>query len=262
MTVSNIVSPVMVSLDRFLIGATTSMAAVAYYATPYEMITKLWIIPTALMGVLFPALSTALVSDRQRASRLFRRGVAYTFALMFPVVLAVVTLADPGLNAWLGAEFARNSAVILQILAVGVLINSLAHLPFGLIQADGRPDLTAKLHLIELPIYLLALWFFLNTMGIVGAAVAWTLRVTVDTIVLFVMAKPRLDTSSRGYPLAPFVAASFPLLIVGGLLTGLLTRLLVLVASEGLFLLAAWRWLIPKGDFAIVWATVRRQNGS
>ena len=55
MTVSNIVGPLMVYMDRFLIGAMVSMTAVAYYATPYEVVTKLWIIPGALMGVMFPA---------------------------------------------------------------------------------------------------------------------------------------------------------------------------------------------------------------
>jgi len=34
----------MVTLDRFVIGALASMTAVAYYATPYELVTKLWLI--------------------------------------------------------------------------------------------------------------------------------------------------------------------------------------------------------------------------
>jgi len=43
MTVTNIVGPLMVYMDRFIIGAVVSMTAVAYYATPYEVVTKLWI---------------------------------------------------------------------------------------------------------------------------------------------------------------------------------------------------------------------------
>lgn len=55
MTVTNIVGPLMVSLDRFVIARLISVTAVAYYATPYEVVTKLWIIPSALLGVMFPA---------------------------------------------------------------------------------------------------------------------------------------------------------------------------------------------------------------
>ncbi|WP_419776316.1 oligosaccharide flippase family protein, partial [Lactobacillus helveticus] len=47
MTVSNIVGPVMVYSDRFLIGALVSMTAVSYYVTPYEVVTKLLIVPGA-----------------------------------------------------------------------------------------------------------------------------------------------------------------------------------------------------------------------
>ncbi len=60
MTVTNVVGPVMVTMDRFLIGAMISITAVAYYTTPYEMVTKLWLIPAAMVGVMFPAFSTSL----------------------------------------------------------------------------------------------------------------------------------------------------------------------------------------------------------
>ncbi len=75
MTVSNIVSPLMVTLDRFLIGALASMTAVAYYATPYELVTKLWLVPGALVGVMFPAFSTSFEQDPARAATLYRQCV-------------------------------------------------------------------------------------------------------------------------------------------------------------------------------------------
>jgi len=187
MTVTNIVGPLMVYLDRFLIGAVVSMVAVAYYATPYDVVTKLWVVSGALMGVMFPAFAAALVTDRVRASLLFDRAIKYVFLSLFPVVLVVVTFASEGLNLWLGREFADNSALVLQLLAIGVFINSHAQMPFGMLQSAGRADLVAKLHLLELPFYLLALWWLLDAYGIIGAAIAWVLRVTVDALILFVM---------------------------------------------------------------------------
>ena len=87
MTVSNIVSPLMVTLDRFLIGALVSVTAVAYYATPYEVITKLSLIPGALMGVMFPAFSTGFAKDRERTALLFSRSVKSLFLVLFPIML-------------------------------------------------------------------------------------------------------------------------------------------------------------------------------
>jgi len=189
MTVSNIVSPLMVTLDRFLIGALATMTAVAYYATPYELVTKLLIIPGALVGVMFPAFSTVFEQDPARAGRLYRRCVKTVFLVLFPVVLLTILLAHAGLRLWLGAAFAEHSFRVLQWLAAGVFINGLAHIPFAMVQGAGRPDLTAKLHLIELPLYLLALWWLIAMYGVEGAAMAWTARVAVDGAVLFGMAR-------------------------------------------------------------------------
>jgi len=52
MTVSNMVSPLMATLDRFFLGSMVSMAAVTFYSTPFDTVTKLLIIPSALTGVI------------------------------------------------------------------------------------------------------------------------------------------------------------------------------------------------------------------
>jgi O-antigen/teichoic acid export membrane protein len=171
-----------------LIGAFISVTAVAYYATPYEVVTKLWLIPGALVSVLFPAFSTSFVQDYNRTGILFRHGVKYLFLALFPLTLVIVTMAHEGLDIWLGAEFSHHSTRVLQWLAVGVFMNSLAHIPFALVQGVGRPDLTAKLHLSELPIYLFAVWWLIGAYGIEGAAIAWLARVAVDALILFAMA--------------------------------------------------------------------------
>ena len=81
------------------------------------------------MGVMFPAFAAALVQNRNRAAHLYGRVVNYIFLTLFPIVLVIVTFAYEGLNLWLGSEFANNSYLVLQLLAVGVFINSLANVP-------------------------------------------------------------------------------------------------------------------------------------
>jgi len=211
MTVSNIVSPLMVTMDRVLIGALATMTAVAYYATPYEVVTKFLIIPGALVSVMFPAFSTSFAQDRERTATLYRRCVKYIFLILFPAVVLTVGLARSGLTLWLGADFAQHSYRVLQWLAVGVLLNGLATIPFALVQGVGRPDLTAKLHLIELPLYLLALWWLISTRGVEGAAMAWTARVGVDGAVLFGMTHRFLGANAmEGKVVAPAGARQVP----------------------------------------------------
>jgi O-antigen/teichoic acid export membrane protein len=46
-------------VDRLLIGALVSPAAVVHCSTPRETVTKLWIVPSALMAVLLPRFAAA-----------------------------------------------------------------------------------------------------------------------------------------------------------------------------------------------------------
>jgi O-antigen/teichoic acid export membrane protein len=250
MTVSNIIGPIMVYFDRFIIGAMISMAAVAYYSTPYEVIAKLLIIPAAIVGVLFPAFSISFThADQSRTAGLFQRGVKYIFLVLFPVCLVLNTFAYEGLSFWLGADFVRNSTRVVQWLTVGIFLNSQALVPFALLQGIGRPDLTAKLHMCELPLYLIALWVLIKNMGIEGAAIAWVLRATLDTIILFFLAQ-RLMPAAR--PIARFIASYVlcALLVLGfaSLLSDIATKVFFFLTSVFIFLLCAWFFILNPDE--------------
>jgi O-antigen/teichoic acid export membrane protein len=247
MTVTNIVGPLMVSLDRFLIGSWLSLSAVAYYVTPYEAATKLWIIPAPVVTVLFPAFATSFAQDRERLRLLFFRGTKYVLLALFPLVLTILVLAREGLTFWLGAEYAARSAVVLQLLAVGVFANSLAQVPYALIQGVGQPRRTAILHLIELPLYLLTLKWLIGRVGIEGAALAWLARSVLDAVALFAMTTPLLADAPGllRRVLLPSAAA----LLVFGLAAasqplGLDVRLWLLVGTLSAFAALAWSHLL------------------
>lgn len=248
MTVSNIVGPLMVTLDRFVIGALVSLTAVTYYATPYEVVTKVLLLPAALVGVLFPAFSTGFVQDRERTALLFDRSVKSLFLVLFPAMLCTVALAQDGLRLWLGAEFAQHSFRVLQWLAVGVFINSLAYVPFALLQGVGRPDLTAMLHLIELPLYLGLLWWLIGARGIEGAAIAWTARVAVDALFLFVLTRRFVPGKNpMRVRRALLLATALLILALATLLQGPIVKMVFLLGTILSYVLVAWfRMLTPE----------------
>lgn len=253
MTVSNVIGPLMVYLDRFLIGSMLSMAAVAYYATPYEVVTKLWIIPGALLSVMFPAFATSHVQDRERTTALFNRGVKYLFIALFPITLVIVIFAREGLQVWLGAQFAKSSTAVLQWLAVGVFINSLAQAPFTFLQGIGRPDITAKLHVIELFPYLALLWWLLISFGIAGAAAAWTARVILDTVLLFVIAN-RFNRSGQSFMMrqALFMGGILLVILWGATQTGILAKSALFAITLMGFFLMTWFVLLSEDERAFL----------
>ncbi|CAH2798305.1 MAG: hypothetical protein CBARDCOR_5519 [uncultured Caballeronia sp.] len=70
-------------------------------------------------------------------------GVRLTAASVFPVGLVTVLSAHLFLRIWIGPTFEHKSSLVLQLLAIGLLINSLSKVPSNLIQAHGRSDITA-----------------------------------------------------------------------------------------------------------------------
>lgn len=195
-TVSNVISPLLAYLDRFMIGARLGLQAVAHYTAPFDAVTRAAIVPSSLAQALFPTFSSLHASDDgERASRFAAGGVRVLATTMGALVAAVIIGANAGLELWLGPAFADAGALPLRILAIGVLANALAQIPYALLQGAGRADLTAAIHLAELPAYTLLLWILTTRYGIAGAAVAWSVRCSADAGLLFIATRRLLGTS-------------------------------------------------------------------
>lgn len=237
---SNAVIPIFVYLDRFLIGSLLTMTAVAYYTAPYEMVTRLLIIPTSLVSVLFPAFSSlASCGDKDKLNVSVMRSTKYLLTAMIPLIVVLLMFAEDILRLWLGNDFARESVNAFRLLSIAVLLNAIGYVPSALIQGIGRPDIVTKYHLVELPIYTGVAFFLINCLGINGAALAWCLRMIWTIPIFFVVcirvAKvPLKALSENGTNRSLIVAASILIpsitlsllrewgIVVTGLLTGTL----------------------------------------
>ena len=249
MTLSNVVGPLMLYLDRFLIGSIISISAVSYYATSYEIVHRMMIIPGAIVGVLFPAFGAVVGNNPAKAASMLFGGVKYTFISIFPLIMIIFIFAEEILNIWLGAEFAEKGTLVLKLLLIGALINSFAYFPFAVLHASGRPDLTAKLHLIETPIYLITAWILISKFGIVGAAIGWTLRALADTMILFFMAGRKLGVA---YPKNHIILISLTtliLVIVSIVIPeNLIFRLLITILFFLVFFILTWKVILDSNE--------------
>ena len=186
-TVSSMVVPLLLYMDRFVIGATLTMTAVAYYSVPYDIVTRLWIIPLSLITALYPAFSTVKGQGRgEQLAPLMAQSMKWVLLTLGPIVVLISAFASDILRLWLGLDFARESTIAFQILLVAILINSMVQVPYTLVQALGRPDLTAKFHLIQLPFHGVLVWLLVSRWGVMGAAIAQAIRITLEALLLLV----------------------------------------------------------------------------
>jgi len=254
-TVSNVIGPLMVYFDRFLIGGVLSMSAVTFYTIPYEILTRLWLLPVAIMGVLFPAFASALATDAARVSYVFYVAGRFLLVVMAIPLGTAILFAPEALALWLGSEFASQSTTVARWLALGVYINCLARLPFIALQGHGRPDLTAKLHIVQAILFMPLLWWLIHQYGIAGAAAGWTARIAVDTGALFYMSGrliPALRQESHRSLLITALAALFLALLwlPESLEAKMLTAALLFLVCGGL------AWKLVRGSSFSVAATI------
>jgi O-antigen/teichoic acid export membrane protein len=192
MTVSNIVGPLMGYLDRFVVGAFASAQALAYYATPQELISKFSIVPSALMGVLFPQFAKISTNFSKLTIETLERAASLTTALCMPAFLLIALCSNEILTSWIDLQFAQSAAQVLALMASGMLINSISFIPLTWLQAANHSKKVALIHVIELPLFCLFLWIGLRDFGILGAAVAWVARIVLDSCLLW-LTLARLD---------------------------------------------------------------------
>ncbi|RJL38794.1 flippase [Pectobacterium carotovorum] len=184
-TVSNFISPMMSYFDRFIVSNISGASVVAFYTAPAEMISRLSVIPAALSRAIFPKLSFSTNELEKR--KLIRLAYIMLIVSCVPIALFGMYFSNEILVLWLGGNFSGTPATILCILLVGFCFNCFAHIPYASIQAMGKSKITALIHMIEFLPYVAVLYFLVNTYGIVGAAVSWSLRVVLDFIFLFII---------------------------------------------------------------------------
>ncbi|MES2949236.1 MAG: flippase [Pseudomonadota bacterium] len=185
-SVTGIVGPLMVYGDRFFVSAMVGADQLSLYAIPQDVLLRLLLIPAALTGALLPKLAAMDVAEVTGVYRQTYNRVGWA---MLGVCLLAAALAYPVLALWITPEFARSALPVSLVLCIGVWMNSLAAVPYTLLHAKGNPRLTAIFHVVELVLYLLALWILSAQFGLVGAALAWVARVALDWLLLHFAAR-------------------------------------------------------------------------
>jgi O-antigen/teichoic acid export membrane protein len=181
-TVSGVIGPLLVSLDQFVIGSALGAAAVAHYAVPMTLVARSQIFAAATTRTLFPRMSKSEPDEARILASRALESLAYGYgALCAPAII----LTPIFFRYWIGADFASVASPVAEILFFGAWLNGLAFVPFGLLQSQGRPDVTGKFHAAELLPFVGVLWGLTSAYGITGAAAAWSLRVALEALCLF-----------------------------------------------------------------------------
>lgn len=263
LTISNATSPVVLYGERAIVGATLGITGLGLYVIPYEVAARYAVVPGAIYAALFPAFSTVAGRVAADVAAIYRRSVGFVLLVLSPVTTIVIALSADLLRIWLGVDIATKTAVPLELFAAGALANSLAYIPLALLQASGRPDLPAKLQVLEIVPTFVLTWIMSSAFGLPGAALAWFCRVAADAILLFVLAGrvapevrlPRLDNLGRSILIA--IAGALAAVALARLDPWGLRVVLTAVVVSGL-LVAMWKSSLTLAERALIIEQIRR----
>jgi O-antigen/teichoic acid export membrane protein len=258
--------------ERVAIGTLASTAAVSFYAIPFEVITRLTVVPASLGLTLFPAFSALQgEGNTYRLGVLFARSIKFCIVIVGPLTIFPGVYADQLLELWIGGDFAVEGAPVLRIMTVGALASAVSYVPYHLLNGIGRPDVVTKVRLVELPMYLLIMWQLTSAFGAIGAAAAWTARSIVDCLlaVFFAVVIGRLTNAElwRSGAISSLVALLI-LASVAWMVRWLGTALpmtvhsVVVAAILGGFGWISWRVLLSAIDRAAIVRVLPLRLGS
>lgn len=123
--------------DNLLLQIFKNHRAVGLYGVANKMVLAFQILPAALVGAIYPAMSAAFISDKEKLQRLFIDAMRYLMIVFIPVMVVIALLAQP-LVLHLYRETWIDAVWPLRVLAIGLPFLFL-HYPVGyLLNAANR----------------------------------------------------------------------------------------------------------------------------
>jgi O-antigen/teichoic acid export membrane protein len=263
LTVSLLAGPVLVYAERLLLGGLRSLTELAYYAVPFEVAARTAVLPAAVALTLFPAFSFAQRSGG-RIDELFRRPVRLLFLLQWPLLVVLWLFPAEILTLWMNRTVASAGASALRLLALSFFLNGFAYVALAGVQGLGRPDLKAKLDLVEVPLYVATATLLIAPFGIIGAAAAKLFITVVDVALLFEFARrvgapPLVQAAALSRRAGAIAAMIVPLTGLAALAPASI-RVVAAIVSIVAVCGFCWRHALGPGDRAAMLGLIRRRD--
>lgn len=237
LAVSTTLAGLLVDAEKLALAAVRSIDELSYYTIPQNVAMRFAVAAAALATALVPRLSwMGAAGQEEEAGRLSARATRVSATLTAALFAVLIAIAPELLTAWLGAEFAANAVMPARIVMIGLVANVGAYAAAAVLRARARPVVVAAIYAAELPIYLVLAATLITWMGLVGAALAWSLRVIIDAVIQQWLAERSLGKGASGARSAWVAAAAVLIVALISVNAALVWRIAVGLVTAGLLL--------------------------
>jgi len=161
-------------VDKLVLSKLLSLEWFGFYMLASLVASGIGIISMPFSKALFPRF-TKLVANKGskiELTKLYHESCRVVSMIVFPIVIVVSLYSEEVLLLWTQNEYTASSvAPILCLLVISSGLNALVSIPYALQLAYGWSSLAMFQNFISLCIQVPLIFYFINTMGVQGAAV-------------------------------------------------------------------------------------------
>lgn len=257
--------------DKLIIGALVGVTGLAYFTVAATLANRVLGLTFRLSGVFFPAASMlAAGGELGRLDQAYLKATRYVVYLNAAMLVLLAVFAYPLLAYWMDAQFARNGATVLAVMALSQFVDSLTSLPSLVNDGMGHPRVSGLFAVARALAGMLIVYVGVAGWGIAGAAwghLAASILFTAAFLVFVhgrTVPTPLLRLCTRAY--LPGMAGAGGVALAAALAErwfhrGALDFVLVLLSTLGLLGLAGMLFVVERDDRRWAWARVKALGG-
>jgi O-antigen/teichoic acid export membrane protein len=204
------------SVDRIFITRILHLEAVGLYEIGRKLPNIGLMLPSAVAGTLMPAASHLEGSNqRERLKRLYLTSTRYLMMLSSIPYAFLIFFAPQIIETWVGPGYAA-SVQVMQILAFGTFINLFTGIGTACVRGIGKPRYEIQYMTVSAVLILVLAFPLIRSMGIPGAAWAYSFGQTVGSIYFLMLANRLFEVSWSRFlrkvlpPVVMMFAIGFP----------------------------------------------------
>lgn len=257
--------------DKLIIGALVGVTGLAYFTVAATLANRVLGLTFRLSGVFFPAASMlAAGGELGRLDQAYLKATRYVVYLNAAMLVLLAVFAYPLLAYWMDAQFARNGATVLAVMALSQFVDSLTSLPSLVNDGMGHPRVSGLFAVARALAGMLIVYAGVAGWGIAGAAWGHLAASILFTVAFLVFVHGRTVPTSlqrlctRAY--LPGMAGAAAVALAAALAErwfhrGALDFVLILLSTLGLLGLTGMLFVIEREDRLWAWARVKALGG-
>jgi len=178
--------------DKLIIGALAGPVALAFYAVPSQLASRILGLTSRLSSVIYPRVSALSAVGESTQLRRMVLDVTRLLTYINLAVLGLIALnGEEFLRRWVGPEFVTASYPVLLLVTLGLLTDSLTHVPSMVNDGLGHPRVTGSFALMRGLIGVPLVFIGTQTGGIMGAAIGHLLASVLMTAAFLIYVHER-----------------------------------------------------------------------